>query len=70
MGHVRPAQARDRADWSLSWVQSVVNACRGLDCLASLDTSGFDHAVRNAVTEMLAALRLVYQAPSDTRAAG
>jgi hypothetical protein len=64
------AQARDRADWPLSWVQSVINACRGLDCLASLDTGGFDHTVRNAATEMLAALRLVYQAPSDTRAAG
>ena len=63
------AQARDRADWSLGWVQSIVNACRGLHLLASLDTSGFGHTVRNAVTEMLAALRLVYQAPSDTRAA-
>ncbi len=64
------AQAAEHAGWSLGWVQAIANACRGLDCLADLDTSRFDHTVRNAVTEMLAALRLVYLTPSETRDAG
>jgi hypothetical protein len=51
-------------------VQAIADACRGLSCLADLDTSRFDHTVRNAVAEMLAALRLVYLTPSETRDAG
>jgi hypothetical protein len=47
--------------------QAIANACRGL---AGLDTSRFDHTVRNAVTEMLAVLRLVYLTPAETREAG
>ncbi len=64
------AQAAEHAGWSLGWVQAIADACRGLGCLADLDTSQFDHTVRNAVTEMLAALRLVYLTPAETREAG
>jgi integrase len=64
------AQAAERADWSLGWLQKIANACRGLDCLADLDASGLGHCARNAVNEMLAALRLVYLAPADTREVG
>ena len=64
------AQAAEHAGWSLGWVQAIADACRGLNCLADLDTSQFDHTVRNAVTEMLAALRLVYLTPAETREAG
>ncbi len=51
-------------------MQAIADACRGLNCLADLDTSQFDHTVRNAMTEMLAALRLVYLTPAETREAG
>jgi hypothetical protein len=64
------AQAAEHAGWSLGWVQAIADACRGLDCLADLDTSPLDHTVRNAVAEMLAALRLVYLTPAETREAG
>jgi hypothetical protein len=64
------AQAAEHAEWSLSWVQAIANACRGLDCLADLDTSPFDHTVRNAHSEMLAALQLVYLTPAETRDVG
>jgi integrase len=64
------AQAAEHAGWSLGWVQAIADACRGLNCLADLDTSQFDHTVRNAMTEMLAALRLVYLTPAETREAG
>ena len=64
------AQAAEHAGWSLGWVQTIADACRGLNCLADLDTSRFDHTVRNTVTEMLAALRLVYLTPAETREAG
>jgi len=64
------AQTAEHAGWSLGWVQAIANACRSLNCLADLDTSRFDHTVRNAVTEMLAALRLVYLTPAETREAG
>jgi integrase len=64
------AQAAEHAGWSLGWVQAIADACRGLGCVADLDTSQFDHTVRNAMTEMLAALRLVYLTPAETREAG
>jgi len=44
------AQAAEHAGWPLGWVQAIADACRGLNCLADLDTSRFDHTVRNAVT--------------------
>jgi hypothetical protein len=41
------AQVGEHAGWSLGWVQAIADACRGLNCLADLDTSQFDHTVRN-----------------------
>jgi integrase len=64
------AQAAGRADWSLGWLQQIVNACRGLDCLAGIDASKLCIPARNAVGEMQAALRLVYLTPADSREAG
>lgn len=70
VGPARPRTDRRACRMVLGWVQAIANACRGLNCLADLDTSRFDHTVRNAVTEMLAALRLIYLAPAETREAG
>ncbi len=63
-------QTAQRADWSLGWVQQIADACRDLECLADLDAGRFGLTGRNAVNEILAALRLIYLTPSDTRERG
>jgi hypothetical protein len=42
----RSASTAEHAGWSLGWVQAIADACRGLNCLADLDTSRFEHTVQ------------------------
>jgi integrase len=65
------AQQRDHTNWHLLWIHWLVNDCRGLDCLADLDTSRFrSRQARLVAQEFQAHLRPVYFTPAASREAG
>jgi integrase len=63
-------QQRHYTNWNLNWIYWLANDCRGLDCLADLDTSSSRRPARLIALEMLYHLRIVYSTPADSREAG
>lgn len=64
------AQRSDHTRWWMHAILRVVEACRGLTCLADLDINAAGEQERTIVAEIRRDLEIVYVTPSESKAAG